>query len=338
MHQSYLSHNRVEDCKPMQTREARTLLRNLVGSPPEKYETFLSRYEFPIVAGHQITCDDDPYLRMANMVYEAMSKTGPPGGSPLDFFPLLQYFPPWFPGASHVGVIRTWRPILRELYEYSLRTVKAQKVRIFSSSSGLVPLMTVDRKRGRPRHRDDDEDLKGAAATMFGAGESTTWSTLSIFCQAKAQKEIDSVVGDLRLPKFEDRGNLPFVEAVLQETFRRASTDSPRLTAILEGVPHRAMEDDVYNGMYIPRGALVFANVRGMSLDEIFSPERYLPKPAGAGELHFSHISFGFGRRVCAGQYLADNSLWIAIVSILATFTIANAVDENGTIMCLKVL
>jgi hypothetical protein len=94
---------------------------------------------------------------------------------------------------------------------------------------------------------DDEEDLKGAAATMFGAGESTvefpfnylspshcqwafqTWSTLSIFvlamilhpeCQAKAQKEIDSVVGDLRLPKFEDRGNLPFVEAVLQETFR----------------------------------------------------------------------------------------------------------------------
>lgn len=31
----------------MQTREARALLRNLVGSPPEKYETFLSRYEFP---------------------------------------------------------------------------------------------------------------------------------------------------------------------------------------------------------------------------------------------------------------------------------------------------
>lgn len=50
MHQSYLSQNRVEDCKPIKTREARTLLRNLVGSPPEKYDTFLSRYEFPVIS------------------------------------------------------------------------------------------------------------------------------------------------------------------------------------------------------------------------------------------------------------------------------------------------
>ncbi|KAJ7672002.1 hypothetical protein B0H17DRAFT_947925, partial [Mycena rosella] len=44
-----------------------------------------------------------------------------------------------------------------------------------------------------------------------------TWSTLTVFilamilhpeCQVKVQKEIDSVVGDLRLPDFEDRENL----------------------------------------------------------------------------------------------------------------------------------
>jgi hypothetical protein len=38
--------------------------------------------------------------------------------------------------------------------------------------------------------------------------------------QAKAQKEIDSVVSNLRLPDFADRGNLPFVEGILQETFQ----------------------------------------------------------------------------------------------------------------------
>jgi hypothetical protein len=38
--------------------------------------------------------------------------------------------------------------------------------------------------------------------------------------QAKAQKEIDSVIGDLRLPDFEDRGNLPLVECILQEVLR----------------------------------------------------------------------------------------------------------------------
>jgi cytochrome P450 len=81
------------------------------------------------------------------------------------------------------------------------------------------------------------------------------------------------------------------------------------------------MEDDVYRGMFIPKGSLVFANIRyasfdssgsgvmlnfprGMSLDEAvysdpksFFPERFLPKPAGKGEPHFSNVAFGFGRR-----------------------------------------
>jgi hypothetical protein len=37
--------------------------------------------------------------------------------------------------------------------------------------------------------------------------------------------------------------------------------------------------------------------------------------------------------RICTGQYVANNSLWIAIASILATCKITNAVDENGKII-----
>jgi hypothetical protein len=68
-----------------------------------------------------------------------------------------------------------------------------------------------------------------ATATQSFLSVFQMWSTLSIFIlamilhpesQAKAQKEIGSVVGHLRLPEFADRGNLPFVEGILQETFR----------------------------------------------------------------------------------------------------------------------
>ncbi|KAF7352084.1 Cytochrome P450 [Mycena venus] len=222
MHQTYLSRHKVEDFKPMQTQEARTLVRNLLESTPERYEKFLSRFATgiitQIVAGHRITSDADPYLRISNMIYEAMCKTGPPGSSPLDFFPLLQHFPPWFPGAKHVGVVRAWRPTLRELYEYPLRT-----------EAGEARTSFILEQLERMEEGEDDEELKGAAATMFGAGESTTWSTLCIFilamilhpeCQERAQKEIDSVVGDTRLPEFSDRGDLPFMEGILQETLR----------------------------------------------------------------------------------------------------------------------
>ena len=38
--------------------------------------------------------------------------------------------------------------------------------------------------------------------------------------QKKAQDEIDSVIGNGRLPRFEDRDNLPYVDALVKEVFR----------------------------------------------------------------------------------------------------------------------
>ena len=39
----------------------------------------------------------------------------------------------------------------------------------------------------------------------------------------KAHEEIDRVVGTSRLPDFDDRENLPYVEAIFQEVLRYAS-------------------------------------------------------------------------------------------------------------------
>ena len=40
--------------------------------------------------------------------------------------------------------------------------------------------------------------------------------------QAKAQAEIDSVIGKDRLPLISDRANLPYIRSILAETFRWA--------------------------------------------------------------------------------------------------------------------
>ena len=44
--------------------------------------------------------------------------------------------------------------------------------------------------------------------------------TLFPEAQKKAQAEIDAVIGTDRLPTFTDFDSLPFVEAVIKETFR----------------------------------------------------------------------------------------------------------------------
>lgn len=62
---------------------------------------------------------------------------------------------------------------------------------------------------------------------------------------------------------------------------------------------------------------------------ERFHPERFFTKD---GELNDDTMTyaFGAGRRICVGRHIADASLWSAIVSILAIFTIMPCKDERG--------
>lgn len=72
--------------------------------------------------------------------------------------------------------------------------------------------------------------------------------------QSKAQEEIDIVVGTNRLPTFDDRKRLPYVEAVMKETFRW------RVVTPLS-LPHSTTTDDTFGGCPIAKGAIIIPNV-----------------------------------------------------------------------------
>lgn len=57
-----------------------------------------------------------------------------------------------------------------------------------------------------------------------------------------------------------------------------------------------------------------------------FKPERFL---GATPETDPRSISFGFGRRICPGRFLADNTVYLSIAQSLAVFQIRKAV-ENG--------
>jgi cytochrome P450 len=65
--------------------------------------------------------------------------------------------------------------------------------------------------------------------------------------QAKAQREIDGVVGRNRLPDFSDRPTMPYVEAIYREVLRCRPP-------VQMGIPHCLMEDDCYKDYFIPKG------------------------------------------------------------------------------------
>lgn len=67
--------------------------------------------------------------------------------------------------------------------------------------------------------------------------------------QKKAQEEIDRVVGNQRLPDFNDRDSMPYSDAIYREVMR--------IRPVFPlGLPHTSIEDDVYNGYFIPKGRI----------------------------------------------------------------------------------
>ncbi|KAG2368699.1 cytochrome P450 [Suillus spraguei] len=181
--------------------------------------------------------------------------------------------------------------------------------------------------------------LKKTATTAMAGSYETTTSTLMAFAlamvsypdvQRRAQAEIDSVIGRDRLPIFEDRASLPYVESILRETLRWQPVGPL-------GIPHATSCDDMYDGYFIPKGTTVIYNIWAISRDEKrypdasrFMPERFLDVNGALTDDDPARYAFGSGRRACPGRYIADASLWSAIATMLATVEFSFAKDDQG--------
>jgi cytochrome P450 len=154
--------------------------------------------------------------------------------------------------------------------------------------------------------------------------------------QARAQAELDAVVGRARLPTFADYPLLPYTRAMVKEALRWKPT-----TPL--GGPHRLTEDDWYEGMFIPKGTICIPNVWHMNRDpEIygenaahFDPARHLDAsgdiaPGPPDTKDEGHVSYGFGRRQCPGRHAANNSLFIEIAVMLWAMKIERKRDASG--------
>jgi len=181
-----------------------------------------------------------------------------------------------------------------------------------------------------------EEMIAGALASMYSAGTDTTVGAIKTFLVAmllypdirrKAQDELDSVVGRERLPTFEDRPGLPFVDAICKEVLRWRPV-SPL------AIPHAVTEDDMYAGFFIPKGAVVIPNTWAILHDpatypepDLFKPERFLNADGSLRDDPTLISVFGFGKRICPGRHFVDASLFIFIASLLSIFNMESGRD-----------
>ncbi|KAG1815893.1 cytochrome P450 [Suillus variegatus] len=202
-----------------------------------------------------------------------------------------------------------------------------------------IPVKTQDEREAAVL----EKGIKESSATGYAA---QTTSSLYIFLlamvlypevQTRAQAEIDSVIGETleRLPDWDDRASMPYINAIILETLRWFPV-APL------GVAHATVNDDIYEGYYIPKGATVVPNARFMARNPDkypnptrFIPERYMSKVTVEEPSTHSPTSddisfvFGFGRRICVGRHVADASLFAAVVNILTVFQLERAPGWN---------
>ncbi|KAK7330300.1 hypothetical protein VNO77_24490 [Canavalia gladiata] len=185
-----------------------------------------------------------------------------------------------------------------------------------------------------------DTEIKALLLNMFAAGTDTSsstteWAIAELIknpnLMVKLQQELDSVVGRDRLVTELDLPHLPYLEAVVKETFRLHPSTPLSL-------PRVAAESCEIFGYHIPKGATLLVNVWAIARDPKewpnpleFKPERFLPGGEKADVdvkgNDFEVIPFGAGRRICAGM-----TMGLRVVQLL-TATLAHAFDwdlENG--------
>ena len=98
----------------------------------------------------------------------------------------------------------------------------------------------------------------------MGPFDAKTLSALSTFilamvlypaAQARAQSELDAVLGKGVLPSFNNMNEeeLPFLMAVVKESLRWNPVTP-------FGVPHQLIQEDTYKGYTLPKGTIVIPN------------------------------------------------------------------------------
>lgn len=100
-------------------------------------------------------------------------------------------------------------------------------------------------------------------------------------------------------------------------------------TLVPSSVPHRSMCDTTLGGYQIPKDTAVMIGLFSMHNDkdvwgdpENFRPERFLNSNGSLNLKKDVSLPFGAGRRLCAGETFARNTMFLCIAALLQNFNL----------------
>ena len=248
----------VRSYRTIQNNESKLIASSLL-EEPTRFEKHFERYAASVVSiiayGRRVPSYLDPIITEVIAIMQFAAELNVPGKTfpmLMETFPILAKFPNWMaPWKMGLGRRRSGKDFFFALAEEANE----------ESPNDNFARQIFDLKE---KYDLDDREISAISGNLFGAGSDTSSSTLVTMvlaavmfpdAAAKAQKEIDEVVGSDRSPDFDDLLNMPYVEAFVKEVFRWRSV------AIIGGQPHAPIQDDYYNGWFIPKNTWVQGNL-----------------------------------------------------------------------------
>ena len=283
-----------------------------------------------LVFGSRYELDDPEFTNFLDIMHAIENTIA--SGSIVDVFPWLRFYP-----FKSIQLLREKCKERDELVGRIYREhVEANRV---AAPQDLTDTLLKARKQAEDEDSSvtgslTDERLIMTIGEVFLAGIDTTASTLcwallylihNNEIQERLHQELDKVIGPDRLPKLQDKKNLPYLEATIAETLRLSSL-AP-LSA-----PHKATVDTTLQGYHIPKGTTVLVNLWSLHHDpaiwhnpDKFMPERFLDKDGKfVPPKQDRFLPFSAGRRSCLGESLARIELFLILAQLLHRFRFEN--------------
>ncbi|XP_062987872.1 cytochrome P450 2C39-like [Elgaria multicarinata webbii] len=275
--------------------------------------------------GHRFSLEDKEFQKLIEAIHDSLAVATTSAYLLYEIFPSIMKH---LPGPHQKGF--TARDTVLSLAKKEIEEHKVQKS--FHDPQDYIDFyllkMEKHQRKNEPNSTYNDENLAQSIHDLFIAGTDTAattmqWALLLLTnhpdVQDKAYKEIEDVLSSSSSICYQDKKKLPYVNAVIHEIQRSKYV-------LFFGIPRQSTKDVKINGLTIPKGVMIFPDLRSVLVDpehwetpEKFNPNHFLDKD-GNFVAREEFLAFGAGARVCLGELLAKVDLFIFLTCLLRNF------------------
>nr|AUD09074.1 cytochrome P450 family 2 subfamily B [Neotoma albigula] len=297
--------------------------------PTFLFQCITSNIICSIVFGERFDYKDRQFLRLLDLIYQTFSLMS---SFSSQVFELFSGFLKYFPG-THRQICRN----LQEILNYIGQCVKTHQANLDPSNPRDfidTYLLRMEKEKSNQNTEFHQQNLLNSVMSLFFAGTETTSTTLRYgfllmlkypHVAEKVQREIDQVIGSHRRPTLEDRTKMPYTDAVIHE-IQRFSDLAPI------GAPHKVTKDTLFRGYLLPKNTEVYPILSSALHDpqyfeqpDTFNPDHFLDAN-GALKKSEAFMPFSLGKRMCLGEGIARNELFLFFTTILQNFSVSSPV------------